>query len=105
MIQVPKPATLKKYGLTEKFWRAIIKRQGPHCAVCGKVPSTNRLVIDHEHVKGWKKLPPEQRRRYIRGLCCWVCNHYVLCRGISIAKLKGAVKYLKRYEERKANYD
>jgi hypothetical protein len=60
MVKTPSKATLKKYGLSEDEWQKILTRQNGVCAVCEKVPTTGRLCIDHEHVKGWKKLPPEK---------------------------------------------
>jgi len=94
--QVPSAATLAKYGLTADEWLAIFERQGGVCAVCRKLPSTGRLNVDHEHVKGWKKLPADERKKYVRGLLCYVCNHRVLTRGVTVERLRGAVEYLSR---------
>lgn len=100
MINTPSKATLKKYGLEENEWRAILESQNGVCFVCEKEPSKGRLCIDHEHAKGWKKMPPEKRKLYVRGLLCWVCNHYYLGRGINIPKAKNVVRYLEQYEAR-----
>lgn len=100
MINTPSKATLKKYGLEEDEWRAILESQNGVCFVCEKEPSKGRLCIDHEHAKGWKKMPPEKRKLYVRGLLCWVCNHYYLGRGINIPKAKNVVRYLEQYEAR-----
>ena len=75
--------------------------QGSVCFVCGIEPRTGRLCIDHEHVKGWKKMPPEQRKLYVRGLLCWVCNSHYLFRGITIARSQRVTEYLQRYEEKR----
>lgn len=72
------------------------------CYVCRRVPTKLRLCIDHEHVKGWKKLPPEKRKIYVRGLLCWTCNTTFLGRGITIARSQNVTKYLQEYEARKA---
>lgn len=100
MIQTPSKATLSKYGLSEPEWLVIAEKQKGACYICEKEPSTGRLCIDHEHVKGWKKMPPEKRKLYVRGLLCWVCNHYYVGRGISIFKAKNVVKYLEEYDTR-----
>lgn len=71
------------------------------CFVCGKMPKTGRLCIDHEHVKGWKKMPPEERKLYVRGLLCWFCNHTYVGRAITIEKSKRVTQYLEGYEARK----
>lgn len=96
MVRAPKPATLARYGLTEAEWRGILEAQGGVCFVCQKLPPSGRLCTDHEHVKGWKKKPPEERKRYVRGILCWVCNHYYLGRGITVAKARRVVEYLER---------
>lgn len=101
MVQTPSKATLKRYGLSEDEWRSILDSQGGVCYVCKKEPSKGRLCIDHEHVKNWKKLPDDQRKLYVRGLLCWVCNHYYLGRGINIEKAENVVSYLKQYQTRK----
>ena len=49
-------------------------QQGGACAICGISPK--RLLIDHEHLPGYKKLPTRERARAVRGLLCWVCNLY-----------------------------
>ena len=106
-IAVPSPPTLKKYGLTEADFVGMLMEQGWQCGVCQKVPSPSkrdgkrRLVIDHEHVRGWKDMPPEQRKLYVRGLTCWFCNHSYLGRGITVEKAEGVVRYLKAYAERR----
>lgn len=97
----PTPATLKKYGLTAKDWQKILAAQGNMCGACGSVPTTKRLNIDHEHVRGWKKMEPERRKEYVRGLLCLLCNRYRLGKGATVENLRGAADYLQRYESRK----
>lgn len=99
--KVPTPATLKRYGLSARRWLKILKRQGGVCAVCKKLPKNGRLCTDHEHVKGWKKMPPEERRKYVRGMLCFFCNHYYVGRSITVQKAENVLSYLQRYEKRK----
>ena len=94
---VPSQATLNKYGLTVDDWQKICQKQQNVCYVCHKLTSTGRLCIDHEHVKGWKNLPPEKRKLYVRGLLCWVCNHYFVGRGITVEKSQHVTQYLQEY--------
>jgi hypothetical protein len=96
----PRPATLAKYGLGLYDWSDLALDQGGKCKVCHKLPKSGRLVIDHEHVKGWKKMPPDQRRKYVRGLLCWTCNRYFLARGATVKKMRAAADYLIEYETR-----
>jgi hypothetical protein len=100
-LMVPTPATLRKYGGTPELWYVIAERQGWVCGACGKLPKTLRLVIDHEHVRGWAKMDTAERWQYVRGLLCWTCNGFRLARGATVANLRGAADYLEEYEERK----
>jgi hypothetical protein len=97
---VPKVGTLRKYGLTSAEWLAIAARQGNVCAVCKKLPPNGRLCTDHDHVKGWKKKKPEERKRWVRGLLCYFCNHYYVGRAITPQKAKNVYRYLKAHAER-----
>ena len=99
--RMPTKPTLKKYGITEEDWRAILDRQGGGCGVCGLVPESGTLHIEHEHVRGWKKMPPENRKRFVRGLCCFTCNTRWVGRGATPQKLRAAAQYLEEYDRRK----
>ena len=99
----PTPATLKRYGLTAIEWLAILARQGNVCAICRKAPTTGRWVTDHEHVRGWKLMPDHERKRFVRGVLCWFCNHTYVGRAITVTKAKNVVSYLEAYESRKAS--
>lgn len=87
------------YGLTKHEWLAIFRKQGCVCAIC-KQPN-RKWVTDHEHVKGWKQMEPEQRKLYVRGILCIWCNFRILRRGVTIQKLINALRYLEEYEARK----
>jgi hypothetical protein len=102
-VLTPKPGTLKKYGLSEDEWRAILERQGGVCAVCKQEPKRGRLCIDHYHVKGWKKMPPECRKTWVRGLLCFRCNTTFVGRGVSIERSQNVVLYLQAFEAYRAN--
>jgi len=99
-MKIPTAGTLNKYGLTADDFRRIVNEQGGICPVCEKTPSTGRWNIDHHHVKGWKKMPPEKRRLYVRGIVCWFCNRYYLSKAINVKKAENIIAYLTRYLER-----
>jgi hypothetical protein len=111
-IKRPSPATLDRYGFgcgpaaladtPYDDWFALLASQTGTCGACRHVPPALRLNVDHEHVRGWKDMPPEKRRIYVRGLLCYMCNHYRLARGATVDNLRGAADYLERYEERRA---
>lgn len=94
----PAPSTLRKYGLTLAEWQAILKRQGGTCGICKTVPRTQKLDIDHEHRRGWRRMKPEKRKLYVRGLLCRFCNYRVVRRGMTIERLRGGAEYLERYD-------
>lgn len=96
----PQPSTVAKYGMSLDDFEVMLDEQGGVCGVCGKVPKTGRLVIDHVHRQGYKLLSPEDRRRYVRGLCCTVDNHFVLTRYADALRHQQAAEYLIRFEER-----
>lgn len=98
MIREPKKPTLARYGLTLEAWHAMAEAQGYACFVCEKVPPSGRLCVDHHHVKGWKKMPPERRRLFVRGLLCWTCNHYLVGRGANVPKARRVLEYLEQFE-------
>lgn len=100
MIRTPSAKTLAKYGLTEAEYRDFVDRQKGVCPVCELEPSTGRLCIDHLHIKGWKKMPPESRKLYVRGLLCFWCNSRHLGRGVTAQKLRNGAEYLDAFEGR-----
>jgi hypothetical protein len=98
--RVPTQPTLKKYGLTADEWQSILDSQGGGCGVCGNVPPSGTLHIDHDHVKGWKSMSGTERRQYVRGIICWFDNNVLLRRGASPSRLRAAADYLERYENK-----
>ena len=94
-IRPPSIKTLCRYGLSMAEWMAMAGTG--HCRICGRQPSTGRLVVDHEHVKGWKKMHPDQRKSYVRGLTCWNCNYRYLAKGMSLTVAQNLVNYFLRY--------
>lgn len=100
MVKPPSKATLRKYGLNSEEWIAILNSQGGVCYICEKVPPNEKLCTDHEHVKNWKKLPPEKRKLYVRGLLCAYCNLRLMRKGWTLKKLNRAVNYIEQYEKR-----
>ena len=100
-IAIPTEGTLKRYGLKLIEWIEIAVGQDCACFVCKRVPKSGRLCIDHEHVKGWKDMEPNDRKKYVRGLLCWTCNHYYLSRGMTVERALNTAEYLRRYESKK----
>lgn len=98
-MQPPTKATLSRYGLTVDEWQAMYDRQAGRCPVCNR--DVDKLVIDHEHIRGWKSLPPEQRKLYVRGLLCVRDNWRFLPTGLT-GEIAGRIHtYLSQYEGRR----
>lgn len=103
MISYPSAGTLNKYGLTQDDFRHILESQNGVCPICRHIPKPSkrdgkiRWVIDHYHVKGWKNMPPEKRKMFVRGITCWFCNRYYLGKSITIEKSKNVTAYLERF--------
>lgn len=101
VVRVPTKATLRKYGLNAVEWLAILTSQGGVCLVCKRVPISGRWVTDHQHAPKFKKMPPEKRRSYVRGIICPFCNSHCVGRFMTLAKAKNIVVYLEKFEARK----
>ena len=97
-LRAPKPATLRKYGLSLAAWESIAGMQGYVCFVCHQVPKSGTLHVDHFHAKGWKKMPPAERRKFVRGLLCFRCNTSFVGRGVTVERSRRVVEYLERFE-------
>ncbi len=80
---------LKKYGLTEIEYLALLTRSGNKCEICKRPPRLKALSIDHNHKTG-----------KIRGLLCYLCNSRLIGnlgdREDSVELYLNASEYLKR---------
>lgn len=95
----PSDSTLERYGLTRSEWQVMYDVYNGRCHVC-REPPKGYLCIDHEHVKGWRKMAPADRKRYVRGLLCFYCNYRRVGRGINLLMATRMVEYLTTYEQR-----
>lgn len=59
----------KTYGLPWEEYQNNLLRG---CYICGT--KEGRLCVDHIHVKGYKAMTPDKRRKYVRGILCFLCN-------------------------------
>lgn len=102
-LRLPSQQTLNTYGLSEEEWLAYIPIVGGvHiCSVCLLPPRTGRFVVDHEHVRGWTAMLTARRKRYVRGVVCITCNHYILTRFSNPEKHRNAADYLEAYQDRR----
>ena len=101
-IRAPTTATLKKYGLTADAWLALLAAQGWVCPICDRDAARVRLNTDHEHVPGWRLLPPEERVRYVRGVLCVHCNYRLVPSRMGSAQAEALLAYVRAYEARQA---
>ncbi len=98
-IKPPGVATLRRYGLVADEWLELLANQGWVCPICERRPKTTNT--DHHHVAGWKAMPPEQRKRYVRGVLCAWCNHRVVHSRIDAGTAQRIADYIKNYEARR----
>lgn len=113
----PSEATLRNYGMTSGDWWEMARRQKFTCPVCMKSFGDRKLVIDHEHVAGWRArkrrkskkgshqvrvrvMTPDQRRPYVRGILHAWCNGFVR-QWLTLPRAKAIVAYLETYERSK----
>ena len=95
----PSRATLAKYGLSERAWKALYEAQEGRCGVCSR--KVDRLVVDHEHRRGWAKMAPARRALFVRALLCARCNWRYLPAGLNLDIARGVVRVLEAYEKRR----
>lgn len=96
--RLPTLPTLKRYGLTAAEWLAKLDAQGGLCGICRKLPTSLTLCVDHEHVRGWKRMTPEMRKQYVRGLLCFSCN-VALRHRVTTTWLTAALNYMALYDK------
>lgn len=68
----------KYYGISQRQFLMMLDAQKDCCATCLQHFGVKRINVDHEHIKGFKKFPPELKAIYVRGLCCYKCNRFLL---------------------------
>lgn len=106
----PSRGTLKNYGLTIDEWLAMCHRQRYECPVCGQPFGDRPLVIDHEHVRGWRArkrkggrkvrvMGPAERRLYVRGVLHSFCNRFVR-RWLTLEFCRRVTPYLEAYHRK-----
>jgi hypothetical protein len=80
-----------RYGITEKQFLNFLKKQSYKCAICKKSLKNNikLFCVDHCH-----------KTQFIRGLLCGPCNWGIGSFRDNVNRLKKAVNYLKRAEDR-----
>lgn len=98
-IRVPVRATLRKYGIDEAEWLNFVAMSEWVCPICERRP--NHWNVDHEHVPGWKKMPPDQRKRYVRGVICAHCNWRIIHSNLTARMARNVAVYLTAYEARR----
>lgn len=64
----------KTYGITLEEWNAMLDKQEGVCYICKTMPKSGVLCVDHEHVAKFKAMKSEEKKQYVRGLLCFLCN-------------------------------
>lgn len=89
------------YGITLNEYEQLFKSQNGECYICGDLPNGRALSVDHEHVNGFSKMSPAQKKLYIRGLLCHRCNRLTMAGKVTVETFERATEYVKRYLYRK----
>jgi len=76
---------LTLYGITEREYYLILKKQGGVCAICLRPPRKLRLAAEHDHKTG-----------VLRGLVCMRSNKGLALMGDDPHNLRRAAAYLER---------
>ena len=100
-VKPPAPVTLRRYGLTDLEWLALLAAQGWRCPICRKSGAAVRWNTDHHHVPGWAKKVPEERKRFVRGVLCAWCNHRRVHSSMGAVEAQRIADYFKAYEARR----
>uniref|UniRef100_A0A6H1ZAQ2 Putative recombination endonuclease VII n=1 Tax=viral metagenome TaxID=1070528 RepID=A0A6H1ZAQ2_9ZZZZ len=74
---------LREYGITMEDYDKMFMTQHGKCAICGSLPNSKRLSIDHDHNTG-----------KVRGLLCVKCNSMLSYAQDDVAILAKAQDYL-----------
>lgn len=83
---------VKKYGLTQSSFEALLEQQGGACAIC-RTNDAGRWVVDHDHSCCG---PGSSCGSCIRGILCLGCNTALGLFKDSQESLSRAVNYLAR---------
>lgn len=65
---------LKTYGLSLEDYNKMRYKQNHRCYICNVSEEQTLLCIDHIHQLGFKKMVTEDKKKYVRGLLCYLCN-------------------------------
>ena len=84
-----------RYGITATEYDTILALQQGGCAICGTLPKTRRLSVDHLHVKQDKQHRGVECRTRVRGLLCYKCNTGLEKFKDNTEILARAIKYLR----------
>lgn len=90
---------MRKFGLTNQAWLALLAKQGGRCAICGTAdPGPKTWHVDHDH----SCCPTPHRTsattcgKCVRGLLCHLCNTALGGFRDDPAVLRAAIDYLRR---------
>lgn len=67
------------YGISLETWNKMFEEQGRVCWICQTMPKSGVLCVDHAHIKGYKKMSPEEKAIHVRSLLCFMCNTGLKC--------------------------
>ncbi len=66
----------EEYGITKGQYELMYDAREGKCDLCERWYPV--LHVDHRHVPGYKKLPPEKKILEVRGLLCYRHNKFTI---------------------------
>lgn len=75
-----------KYGISLAERDTLIKNQNGVCGICGSLPGSKGLFVDHCHSSG-----------KVRGMLCYACNTMLGLMKDSVTTAQAAINYLKKH--------
>lgn len=82
----------RAYGITPEKYDEMLASQYGLCALCGKPPDGEKLMVDHDH-----------ETDEVRGLIHRFCNSLLGFAREDVLILFAAIDYIKRHKQRKGN--
>lgn len=82
------------FGITVAEYDKMLKAQDGRCAICGRVPRTRRLAVDHSHTTGT-----------VLGLLCSRCNRGLGPFEHNTEVLKRAIMYMRKIIKDRENHE
>jgi Recombination endonuclease VII len=90
----------RRYGIAPEQYNAALAGQNFACTICQTnllALDTRQVHVDHDDVPGLKKMPPEGKRKHVRGILCGKRNAAIGLLDHDTDRLAAAIDYLAQH--------